>query len=85
MFSPIETEKERILVLDFQGFDDEADEVVNSKLFAIATLMSSTILFNIKQNLNYETLKHMKLAVELPSLIKMKADGCFVSNSLLVS
>jgi hypothetical protein len=48
-------------------------------------LLSSTILFNIKQNLNYETLKQLKLAVELPNLIKMKADDFFVSNSTLIS
>jgi hypothetical protein len=48
-------------------------------------LLSSTILFNIKQNLNYETLKQLKLAVELPNLIKMKVDDVFVSNSTLIS
>ena len=65
------------------GFESDAEEV-NSKLFVLATLLSSTILFNIKQNLSYDVLKQLRHVVDLNSLIIMKSD-VHVSNSTLVS
>lgn len=61
--------------MDLQGFDEQADDLINSKLLAIAVLLSSTMLFNVKQDFTYESLKQMRSFNDLPNLIKMTQDN----------
>ena len=81
----IENRDMHILVLDFQGFrfsrhDDKSMKraaVANamstdSKLFALCTLLSSTICFNVKKSFEEKTLEDLDLFRDLSRLIKDK-------------
>lgn len=85
VYSPIRLDEfnQSLLLLDFQGFDENVDDLVNSKLLAIATLLSSTLLFNIKHSLSYEGLKVLKPVTELANVLKLKESSA--SNPTLVS
>jgi hypothetical protein len=66
MWTPINDKNDNfLLLLDFQGFDDNGDESVNNKLFAVANLLSSTILFNMMHNVTYDSIKQLKPTQEL--------------------
>lgn len=85
VYSPIRLDEynQSLLLLDFQGFDDNVDDLVNSKLMAIATLLSSTLLYNLKHSFSYENLKQLKPVTELPNVLKLKESHA--SNSTLVT
>lgn len=85
VYSPIRLEEhnQSMLLLDFQGFDENVDDLVNSKLLALATLLSSTLLYNLKHSLSYEALKQLKPVTELTTVLKLK-EG-LASNPTLVT
>ena len=85
VYSPIRLDEfnQSLLLLDFQGFDDLADDLANSKLMAIATLLSSTVLFNLKHSFSYENLKQLKPVTDLVELLRLKESNA--NNSVLIT
>ena len=85
VYSPIRLDEfnQSLLLLDFQGFDDLAEDLANSKLMAIATLLSSTVLFNLKHSFSYENLKQLKPVTDLVELLRLKESNA--NNSVLIT
>jgi len=50
---------------------------------AIATLLSSTIIFNVKHSFSYDSLKQLKPITDLPDVLRLKESNA--SNSALVT
>lgn len=67
-----------ILFLDFEGFKSSARGAssaasqIDSKLFALSTLISSTICFNIVKTLDEKTLEELELIKGLEKRIKIR-------------
>ncbi|XP_074076965.1 guanylate-binding protein 6-like [Macrotis lagotis] len=64
-----------LVLLDTEGIGDEEKD--NSKnhswIFALAILLSSTLIYNSKDIINHQTLEQMHYITDLPKLIKFKS------------
>ncbi|KAJ0175922.1 hypothetical protein K1T71_008096 [Dendrolimus kikuchii] len=78
-------EKAMVILFDTQGtFDSESTVRDNSTVFALSTLLSSVLIYNLKENIKEDDLQHLQLFTKYGELVKTKNDKAFQMLEFLV-
>ncbi|XP_070509075.1 atlastin-2-like [Chironomus tepperi] len=68
-------EKIAIFVMDTQGlFDNDSTQADNSRIFTLATLMSSTLVLNVSNRIQEDQLQYLQYAMEVAKFTAMDID-----------
>ncbi|XP_026743267.1 atlastin-like [Trichoplusia ni] len=69
-------QKVAVLLMDTQGtFDSTSTVKDNATVFALSTMLSSVLIYNISQNIEEDDLQHLQLFIEYGRVAKDKMDG----------
>lgn len=79
-----EESEKNIIFLDFEGFsaDESSDsKLYDSKMFALAVLLSSHLIVNSMHVIDEKTLRQMHMIQDLPNRVKVTQSNPAVLNS----